>query len=327
MLEVEFKVLKSLNDDNSLNQRNLAKEVDVSLGKVNSILKSFTKLGYINRENEDNSIKYVVTEMGLNELNLKLNQDKNTRLNIHQEYDYKLTQAVILAAGKREDFDKPVGMLEIEDFILIDRTVKILRDNKINKIIIIGGYKSDILEEHFKDEKDIVIVNNKDYIWTGTMYSLACAEGVIEDDFLLLESDLVFEHTAVTKLCNYSERDCILLTKESGSEDEAFVEIRDECLFKISKDIHQLNSIDGEIVGITKISFKLYKMMLDEFSCNKNPYINYEYTLLDVARNYNIGYIRIDDLVWGEIDSKNQYNQIKKSIFPKIRRKYILENK
>ena len=49
-----------------------------------------------------------------------------------------------------------------------------------------------------------------------------------------------------------------LFTNESGSGDEAFVEIRDNHLFKMSKDIHQFNRIDGEMIGLTKISYKLY---------------------------------------------------------------------
>lgn len=33
--------------------------------------------------------------------------------------DNKIKQAVILAAGERKDFDRPVGFLEIEDTILV----------------------------------------------------------------------------------------------------------------------------------------------------------------------------------------------------------------
>ena len=54
---------------------------------------------------------------------------------------------------------------------------------------------------------------------------------------------------------------------------------------------------------------------------NINPYMNYEYTMLDVARNYKVGYEKINDLVWGEIDNKDQYEKVKKHIIPMIRRK------
>lgn len=91
------------------------------------------------------------------------------------------------------------------------------------------------------------------------------AKDYIDDDFLLIENDLIFEKRAIKELAESLNRDCILFTNESGSGDEAFVEIRDNHLFKMSKDIHQFNRIDGEMIGLTKISHKLYTMMLEEF--------------------------------------------------------------
>ncbi|MDM0999038.1 LPS biosynthesis choline kinase, partial [Clostridium perfringens] len=73
----------------------------------------------------------------------------------------------------------------------------------------------------------------------------------IDDDFILVENDLVFESRAVEQIIKNDNRDCVLITNESGSGDEAFVEIRDGYLFKMSKDVHQFNKIDGEMIGIS----------------------------------------------------------------------------
>lgn len=91
----------------------------------------------------------------------------------------------------------------------------------------------------------------------------------------------------------------------------------------MSKDIHQFNRIDGEMIGVSKISYKLFQLMLKEFANNENPYMNYEYTMLDVARNYNVGYLKINDLAWGEIDNDEQYDRIRRYIYPIIKRKEI----
>ena len=139
----------------------------------------------------------------------------------------------------------------------------------------------------------------------------------------IVENDMIFEDRVIEKLINNKNRDCIVLTTESGSGDEAFVEIRDGYLYKMSKDIHQFNRIDGEMIGVSKISYKLFELMLKEFASNENPYINYEYTMLDVARNYNVGYLKINDLIWGEIDNDEQYERVKKYIYPIIKRKEI----
>ena len=323
MLEDRLEVLKTLNDNFNINQRELAKRTNMSLGKINSVLKEFTEDGFINRIENNRGILYKVTEKGMEFLKENIESAKNTRLKLHEEEKKTVKQAVILAAGRAEDFGKPVGMLEIQDFKLIDRTLSILKENGITKIVIVTGYKSEEYEEYFKNSKNVKLVKSDIYKWTGTMHSLSLAKEYIDDDFLLIENDLIFEKRAIKELVESSERDCILFTNESGSGDEAFVEIRDNHLFKMSKDIHQFNRIDGEMIGITKISYKLYQMMLEEFKGNVNPYLNYEYVLLDVARNYNIGFVKIDDLAWGDADTLKEYEKIKNHLYPTIRRREL----
>jgi len=323
MLEDKLEILKALNDNFNINQRELAKRTNMSLGKVNAVLKDFTIDGFIDRITNNRGTLYKVTEKGMKFLEENIASAKSTRLKLHEEEKKIVKQAVILAAGKSEEFGKPVGMLEIEDFKLINRTLNILKENGITKIVIITGYESQYYEECFKNSKNIILVKSDTYKWTGTMHSLSLAKEYIDDDFLLVENDLIFERKAIKELVESGNRDCILFTNESGSGDEAFVEIRDNHLFKMSKDIHQFNRIDGEMIGLTKISYKLYTMMLQEFKGNVNPYLNYEYVLLDVARNYNIGFVKIDDLAWGDADSNKEYEKIKNYLYPTIRRREL----
>ncbi len=323
MLEDKLEVLKALNDNFNINQRELAKRTNMSLGKVNAVLKDFTMDGFIDRIINNRGTLYKVTEKGMKFLEENIASAKSTRLKIHEEEKKIVKQAVILAAGRAEEFGKPVGMLEIEDFKLIDRTLNILKENGTTKIVIVTGYESEYYEEHFKNSKNIILVKSDTYKWTGTMHSLSLAKEYIDDDFLLVENDLIFERKAIKELAESENRDCILFTNESGSGDEAFVEIRDNHLFKMSKDIHQFNRIDGEMIGLTKISYKLYNMMLEEFKGNVNPYLNYEYVLLDVARNYNIGFVKIDDLAWGDADTQKEYEKIKNYLYPTIRRREL----
>jgi len=323
MLEDKLEILKALNDNFNINQRELAKRTNMSLGKINAVLKDFTMEGLIDRITNNRGTLYKVTEKGMKFLEENIASAKSTRLKLHEEEKKIVKQAVILAAGRAEEFGKPVGMLEIEDFKLIDRTLNILKENGITKIVIVTGYESSYYEECYKNSKNIILVKSDTYKWTGTMHSLSLAKDYIDDDFLLVENDLIFEKKAIKELAESENRDCILFTNESGSGDEAFVEIRDNHLFKMSKDIHQFNRIDGEMIGLTKISYKLYTMMLEEFKGNVNPYLNYEYVLLDVARNYNIGFVKIDDLAWGDADSTKEYEKIKNYLYPTIRRREL----
>ena len=319
-MEDRHLTIKVLSEKPNINQRELAKEVGVSLGKINSIIKEAIENGLIKRINNEQDNKYIITQRGNDELLNALKEIKDTKLIINKEEKYRVKQAVILAAG-RTTFDIPVGLLEVDNTLVIERHIKTLKECGINNIVIVTGYNSEAFEEKMKNESGIILVKNDKYKWTGTMKSLSMAKGHINDDFILIESDLILENIAIPQILNSINRDCVLITNESGSGDEAFVQLEDNCLFKMAKDVHQFNRIDGEMIGVTKISYKLFNMMLKEYERNINPYLNYEYMLLDMARNYKVHCLKIDDLLWGEIDNEKQYNYIKSYLYPRIKRK------
>ncbi len=196
------------------------------------------------------------------------------------EVKSNIRQAVILAAGEREDFDKPATFLEIEGTTIIERLIRILKDKEINRIIIIVGYKSYYFEN--LNIKDVELIYSDRFKWTGTMHSLVLAENYIDEDFLLIEGNLIFEEKAIDYLLESKSRNCLVLVNESGSGDEGLVETRAGTVFRISKDMHQLGKIDGEFIGLSSISIENYRHMLIDFKLSKNPYLHYEYVLMNV---------------------------------------------
>lgn len=323
-MDKNIEVLEILNRDSNLSQREISRRSKISVGKVNSILRSLENEGYIEYNQAKNrKYSYIITKKALALLEQNLKKNDDTRIKILDDNPTEVTQAVILAAGKRKEISDSVGTLELEqDISITNRIIDVLKNNGINEIILIVGYKSEKYE-YLKEINNITIINNPKYKWTGTMASLALAEKAVKGDFIVIENDLVFEERALKKLLTNPRRDCVVITTESGSNDESLVELRNEILFKISKDIHALNRIDGEFIGLTKISLDVFKKMLDEYSKNKNPYTNYEYTLLDVCRYYDVGYIKLNDLIWAEVDNKGHYDKVINYIYPMIKRKEL----
>lgn len=228
--------------------------------------------------------------------------------------------AVILGAGERKCFDKPVGFLNIENTTVIERLITLLNANGIEKIIVVTGYKKEFYER-LAEKKNLILVYNDKYKWTGTMYSLSLIKPYVDEDFLLIESDMVFEERAISHLVQNKNKDCMVITSESGSGDEAFVETSGENIFRISKDIHQLNKVDGEFIGLSKFSKETFDKMMKNFKLNKNPFFFYEYAAINISNKPNIGFVKIDDLVWSELDNMKQYNNLKYVIYPKLKRK------
>lgn len=322
-----FILLKEINEVPGINQRALSKKCDISLGKVNSLIEDLEFNKFIKKEINGREHKYFIDIKGGEYLEQELKRMDDIQLKLHDDEFKKVNTAVILAAGRNKDFDLPIALLNVEEATLIERMIEILHKNEINNIIVVAGYKSEFIKE--KLGNTVTIVENLDYKWTGTMVSLAKAASFVKDDFLLVEADIVIEESGIKEILNSKLRDCILITTESGSGDEGFVEIVNDRVHKISKDIAQLNRIDGEMIGISKISYEFYNKMLKLYENNKNPYMNYEYMMLDVSRTYSLGYVKIDNLLWHEVDTLKHYNYITEKLLSRINKKeesILLEN-
>lgn len=231
----------------------------------------------------------------------------------------RVTQAVILAAGERRGFETPVALLEISGNTVIGRTIAQLRDARIEKIVVVTGFQAEAFQA--LESSDVRLVRSDRYKWTGTMHSLALARDHVDGDFLLIEGDLIVEGRGLDRLLQSPARDCLLIASESGSGDSAFVELRDDKVFRISKDIHQLSKLDGEFIGVSKISYETYRDMLGYYSESLNPYLNYEYAMLAVSDKHPLSYVRVDDMVWSEIDTPEHYRTLKYIIYPKLERR------
>jgi thiamine kinase-like enzyme/choline kinase/predicted transcriptional regulator len=317
----KFQILELILKHPDLSQKKIADTCSISIGKVNYTINNLIHEGLLESKKGGKKFLYTVTTGGKDYLKSQVDHFQGSKLLLHSETS-QVKQAVILAAGQKSDFNKPVCLLEFDGRTLLDRTFEILERNGIEKFIIVTGYKNeDFINHSVIDSRNVTLVKNEAYFRTGTMASLAMASEHISEDFLLIEDDILIEENALKKLLEHRERDSILVTKESGSGDEAYIEIKNNYLYKMSKDIHQLNRIDGEMIGVTKISYAVFNEMMNLYKTNRNPYLNYEYLLLDVSRTIDIGFLKIPDLIWYEIDTLAHYTNTKEKVFPMLQRK------
>ena len=110
-----------------------------------------------------------------------------------------MNTAVILTARKERTSDIPYPLLPFSDNqCLIDRTLSLLREVGISKILMIVGYRSELFESY--RGSDVVLIKTSNYEFTGSMASLAAASDVIDDDFILVEGDTFFEKIVLDSL-------------------------------------------------------------------------------------------------------------------------------
>ena len=189
--------------------------------------------------------------------------DNLTFANLHT-MSTRLSTAVILAARREHQHQTPYPLEPLADGVtLLSRTLSLLEQLNYKRIFIVTGYQAELFTPYAQKDSRIQLVQNPDYAFTASMGSLAHLEGLIDEDFLLIEGDTFYEARVLEELTEIALPDCLCLTEESGSGDEAFVELEQKYLLKVSKDRHQLSSIAGELLGIIRLSRSTFSRMLE----------------------------------------------------------------
>ncbi|MDR5586968.1 MULTISPECIES: phosphocholine cytidylyltransferase family protein [Clostridium] len=236
----------------------------------------------------------------------------------------KINTAVILVAGMGKRLyeitndEIPKGFICINEKTLIERSISKLRQAGIKKIYLVTGHLGNFYDKLCEKEVDLYVKRNDKYITTGSMASLATLKNLIVDDFLLLEGDLIYEIKALKDAIEYASDDCVIISNLTNSGDECYIEIKNNNLYKISKIKEEIKNIYGELVGISKISLNLYREMIKQFNKSKMQKCDYEYILFDVAKMRKIGYLKIENLIWSEIDNKEHLKRVKEYIIPRL---------
>ena len=130
-------------------------------------------------------------------------------------------QSIILAAGmgkrlKKYTKDGTKCMVPVNGKPIIDYTLESLSKAGIKKITVVIGYKGEKLKNYIKDKYSYLEINfieNPVYDKTNNIYSLFLAKDVlVEDDTILLESDLVFKPEIISDLVNSCEENLAVLS-------------------------------------------------------------------------------------------------------------------
>lgn len=146
-------------------------------------------------------------------------------------------QAIILAAGmgrRLGEFTKnnTKCMVEVNGVRLIDRLLGQLSKLNLRRVVIVVGYEGAKLRDYLgKSYNGLTIeyVDNPIYDKTNNIYSLSLAkQQLIEDDTILIESDLIFEDSLFDKILSCEHRNVALVDKYESWMDGTMVRLDDD---------------------------------------------------------------------------------------------------
>lgn len=221
----------------------------------------------------------------------------------------KIDTAVIMAAGKGTRFgemtaDIPKGFIPFKNIPMIIRSIRALINHGIKNIIIGTGYHHEHYDNLAKQFPQIKTVFSPRFAETNSMMTLFNSRHAIGDkDFLLLESDIIYQPEAIEKLLSHPAPDVMLITPVTKFQDQYYVSADKEGnLINCSTSAQELN-YQGELVGIHKISAPFFKLLCETYNPEEQPKLGYEFQILRTAQSLRpMKVLSLPGLQWYEID-------------------------
>ncbi|MES1167332.1 MAG: phosphocholine cytidylyltransferase family protein [Pseudomonadota bacterium] len=236
------------------------------------------------------------------------------------------TTALILAAGLGSRLGevsggRPKGLCRIGGATLMERSLRTLGAAGFTDIVLITGFAADAYRAFLAAQfPSVRIVHNPHYMHTGSMHSLYLAREEMPADFLLVESDLLYEARALSTLVVEPRSDILLLSGPTGQGDEVYAYGHGSRLRHLSKVRQPGVEALGEFVGISRFS----RSLLDELSARHRSRPDfpspqsYDDAVSELAAVRPIGVHTVPDLIWAEIDDPGQYARAHSQVLPAL---------
>ncbi|MBD7895204.1 phosphotransferase [Limosilactobacillus sp. Sa3CUN2] len=212
-----------------ITQRDLASQLNISLGKVNQLLDQLKQNNLFNEE-----------------LSLTIKGKKYIKNHYPQ-------QAVILAAGFGMrmvpiNTEEPKGLLEINGEPLIERLIKQLQAKGIKRIKIVVGF----MKEHYEyliDQYGIELIVNTKYGEWNNLYSLYLAKDYLENSYIV-PCDLWFKNNPFSEL---EDQAWYMFSRQTNSDSNWQVTNRGN--------IKPVNQDGNRMVGLAYLNNELGKQL------------------------------------------------------------------
>lgn len=242
-------------------------------------------------------------------------------------------QAIILAAGMGKRLKELTSnatkcMVEVNGVTMIERMLSQLDKLDLKRIVVVIGYEGQKLQDYINSlgiSTSIEFVRNDVYNKTNNIYSLYLAkEYLLQDNTLLLESDLIFEDAVLRRLLDNPYPSLALVAKFESWMDGTVVTLDEEDNIKnfLGKKDFVFEDIPNyyKTVNIYKFSKNFsashYVPFLEAYckALGNNEYYEQVLKVITLLDKPEIKAERLGHEAWYEIDDVQDLN-IAESIF------------
>lgn len=235
-------------------------------------------------------------------------------------------QAIILAAGLAKRLrpltdNSPKCLLDVCGKNLLHRTMENVIKNGINDFIFVTGYRENMIKDYLNKNfasVNIKFISNTDYSNNNNSYSLWMTKDYVKDDFILLDSDILFDSRIIKKLLDDpNENAAAVNTAVKLDEEQIKVTVDSKNrILRMAKDVPIHDAI-GESIGIEKFSKifgdEIFKILDRKILKENNVNEFYEKTFEEIIERNNprnsIYSVDVSEYECVEIDTVEDYNK------------------
>ena len=199
---------------------------------------------------------------------------------------------------------------------LLQYQLEVFKQFNLQNITLIGGYHSDALPQQYP------VVVNKEFATTNMLHSLFCAEDHMTDDgdIIISYGDIIY-HASVLEELLQSKDPCSIVTDidwrhywQSRMDDplkdaETFRwNTQTRQIFELGKKPKTLEDIQGQYIGLFKITSTHVKAFKQHYEMFKNSHLNYKNAYMTdflqylIEQNFPVFGVPIQNH-WAEFDT------------------------
>ena len=185
-------------------------------------------------------------------------------------------KAIIIGAGRGQRLmptteNEPKCFARVENRRILDWTLEAFRENGIEDIRFIGGYRIDKVREAYPD---LTFYHNADWPNNNILVSLMHAEASMDGPFICAYSDILFTPKVVGQLLQ-SDADIALLVDTHWldryqhrsmhpSDDAEKVQVQNGSVARVHREIPEAEA-HGEYTGVAKFSARGARLLVEHY--------------------------------------------------------------
>lgn len=218
----------------------------------------------------------------------------------------------------------PKALIEIGGRPLLGHMLSSLRQYGLTEIVIVVGHRRELIAAAVQDDLaglTIHLVHNDLFTDSGSLYSLWLARQYIQDAFVFMDADLLFNPHVLAGLHSQPDKSCLLvgpLTGDSGEEVRVYQQ--QGRVTAIGKNIISNDVLAGEALGIVKIAATEVPLALELMAelVETDRLTEHEELSQALAQHQRLWVQNIGDLSWLEIDFPEDVIRAREIIWPTI---------